>query len=79
MPLNPVQLRIKDNKPHLLEVKWDLDAVSPHALVTVDGKQRMRIPLANESLHGLSYLHLLSDTNPGDKGYLVEWVKAEAL
>lgn len=79
VPLNPVQLRIKDNKSHLLEVKWDLDAVRPHALVTVDGKQRMRIPLANESLHGLSYLHLLSDSNPGDKGYLVEWVKAEAL
>lgn len=79
VPLNPKQLKIKDIKAHLLEVTWDLDAVRPYAVVTVDHKQRLRIPLANESLHGLSYLHFLSDNITGDKGYLIEWIKAEAI
>ncbi|GIJ97857.1 hypothetical protein CAPN001_24260 [Capnocytophaga stomatis] len=45
----------------------------------VDDKKRMKIPLKNHSQHGLSYVHFLSDTKIDDKGYEIEWVKAEAL
>lgn len=79
LSLNPKRLRIKDQKAHLLEVVWNLDTVRPRAIIYVDHKRRMTIPLTNESLHGLSYIHFLSDRHTGDKGYLVEWVKAEAL
>lgn len=79
LPLNPKRLKIKDTKPHLLEIEWDLDAVRPCATIYVDQKRQMVISLANESLHGLSYIHFLSDRQTGDKGYMVEWVKSEAL
>ena len=77
IPLNPKKLRIKDNKAHTLRVEWDLDAKKPNASVYVDNKKRITIPLANPSLHVLSYVHFLSDNRADDKGYIVEWVKAE--
>ena len=76
--LNPKRLKIKDNKPHTLRIDWDLDTKNPRAIVYVDNKKRMRVPLSNKSLHGLSYVHFLSDNRVGDEGYVVEWVKAEA-
>ena len=39
----------------------------------------MTIPLTNSSLHGLSYVHFLSDNRAGDQGYVVEGVNAEKM
>lgn len=77
--LNPKQLKIKDNKAHTLRVEWNLNDKKPQAVVYVDNKKRMSIPLSNPSQHGLSYVHFLSDNRANDKGYIVEWVKAEAV
>lgn len=79
MTLNPKRLQIRDTKPHLIEIEWDLNKVKPTAVVYVDKRKRMTLSLANESLHGLSYLHLISDKISGDKGYFIDWVKAEEI
>ena len=79
IPLDPKKLRIKDTNSHLIEIEWDLKRAKPIVTVFVDKRKRMTIPLSNESLHGISYLHLLSGKNSDDKGYLIEWVKAEEI
>lgn len=75
--LNPKKLKIRDNKSHIITVKWDLDSKNSQAVVFVDNKKRMSIPLSNESVHGLSYSHFISDDSVDDAGYLIEWVKAK--
>lgn len=77
LALNPENLQIKDTEFHLLEIKWDLNTNNSGAEVYVDNQKVKTLPLKNESLHGLSYLHLLSDKVDGDKGYTIEWVKAK--
>ncbi len=79
IPLDPKKLKIRDNKSHVIEIEWDLNKNKPTATVFVDKRKRMTIPLSNESLHGISYLHLLSSKESDDKGYLIEWVKAEEI
>ena len=79
LTLNTKKLKIKDTKAHLIEIEWDLKKAQPTAVVYVDKRKRATLPLSNESQHGISYLHLLSDKVKGDKGYLIEWVKAEKL
>lgn len=79
LSLNPDKLKIKDDKFHLLEIEWNLNIKKPTAILYVDKRKRMTIPLSNESLHGISYLHLLSGRDNNDKGYLIEWVKAEEI
>lgn len=76
IPLNPKTLKIFDDSFHTLRVDWNLDTKNPKAVVFVDNKKRLTVPLKNPSLHGLSYVHFLSDTNPADKGFDIEWVKA---
>ncbi len=77
--LNPKRLKIKDNKAHLIEIEWNLNKAKPVAIVYVDKRKRMTLPLTNESLHGISYLHLISDKVKNDKDYIIEWVKAEEI
>lgn len=77
IPLDPKRLKISDGNAHILRVEWDIDSRNPRAEVYVDNRKRMSIPLTNASLHGLSYAHFLSDDRPGDKGYAIQWVKAE--
>lgn len=77
--LNAEVLKIKDEEAHIIRIEWDLKKDKPFAQVYVDDKKRMKIPLKNYSQHGLSYVHFLSDTKIDDKGYEIEWVKAEAL
>ena len=79
IPLNPKKLKIKDSKAHTLRIEWNLDTKKPEAIVYVDNKKRMTIPLTNSSLHGLSYVHFLSDNRAGDQGYVVEGVNAEKM
>ena len=79
LSLNPKKLKIRDTEFHLIEIEWDLKKRKPTAVVYVDKKKRMTLPLSNESQHGISYLHFLSDRVNGDKGYLIKWVKAERL
>ena len=79
IPLDPKKFRIIDTNSHLIEIEWDLKRAKPIVTVFVDKRKRMTIPLSNESLHGISYLHLLSGKNSDDKGYLIEWVKAEEI
>lgn len=78
VPLSPETLKIRDNKPHLIRIDWNLDTKHPAAEVYVDNRKRLTVPLRNASQHGLSYVHFLSDTRADDKGYEIEWVKAEA-
>ena len=77
IPLNPKKLKIEGADFHLLRIAWDIDAPQPQAVVYVDNKERMTVPLAKASLHGLSYVHFLSDNRIDDRGYEIEWVKAE--
>ena len=77
IPLDPVKLKITDNKSHTLRIEWDLDARNPYAVLYVDNKKQKSFPLSNTSIHGLSYVHFLSNDREGDKGYSIEWVKAE--
>lgn len=77
IPLDAQKLKISDNKFHTLRVEWDLDKKNPKAEVFVDNKKRVSVPLKNQSQHGLSYVHFLSDTNPADEGFDIEWVKSE--
>lgn len=79
LKLNTNILKIRDTNPHLIEIEWDLNKTRPAAIVYVDKRKRLSLPLSDESLHGISYLQLLSDRVKGDKGYLIEWVKAEKL
>ena len=79
IPLDPKNLKIRDNKSHLIEIEWDLNRAKPTATVFVDKRKRMTIPLSNKSLQGISYLHLLSSKDSNDIGYLIEWVKAEEI
>ncbi len=79
LTLNRKNLKIRDTKPHLIEIEWDLNNAKPTAVVYVDNRKRVTLPLSNKSQHGISYLHLLSDKVKNDKGYLIEWVKAEEL
>lgn len=75
--LNPKKLKIKPNKFHILRIDWNIDGRKPQAQLYIDNKKRMTIPLSNKSLHGLSYVHFLSDTGKEDKGYIIDWVRAE--
>lgn len=75
--LNPKKLKIKDNKPHNIRIEWDLKSSKPIAVMYVDNKKRLTMPLANGSIHGLSYVHFIGNDNVSDKGYVVEWVRAE--
>ena len=77
VPLSPKMLNISDNKPYLIRIDWNLDTKHPAAEVYVDNRKRLTVPLRNESQHGLSYVHFLSDTRIDDQGYEIEWVKAE--
>lgn len=78
IPLDAKKLKISDNKFHTLHIDWDLDKKNPKAEVFVDNKKRVSVPLKNQSQHGLSYVHFLSDTQVDDEGYDIEWVKVEA-
>lgn len=77
VPLSHKMLNISDNKPYLIRIDWNLDTKHPAAEVYVDNRKRLTVPLRNESQHGLSYVHFLSDTRIDDQGYEIEWVKAE--
>lgn len=77
IPFSRKSLKINDDKPHTVCVEWDLDTANPVAVVFVDNRKRLRIPLSNASLHGLSYVHFLSDNRENDNGFVVEWVKTE--
>lgn len=77
IPLDPKKLKISDNKFHTLHIDWDLDKKNPKAEVFVDNKKRVSVPLKNQSQHGLSYVHFLSDTQVDDEGYDIEWVNVE--
>ncbi len=78
VPLNARQLKIQDNRMHVIRIDWDLDKRNPEAEIYIDDRKQLSIPLKNKSLHGLSYVHFLSDTRIGDKGYEIGWVKAES-
>lgn len=77
VPLSHKMLNISDNKPYLIRIDWNLDTKHPAAEVYVDNRKRLTVPLRNESQHGLSYVHFLSDTRIDDQGCEIEWVKAE--
>lgn len=79
IPLSPKKMKMKPAQFHTLRIAWDLDLRDPHAIVYVDDKKIMNIPLMNNSLHGLSYVHFLSSDSPDDKGYTIEWVKARKI
>ncbi len=77
--LNPKTLKVRDNKSHTVTIEWDINKSKPFATVFVDGRRVKRVAMTNESLHGLSYIHFLSDDSDSDDGYIVEWIKAERL
>lgn len=77
VPLNAKKLKLKANQSYDLRVEWNIDGRKPVAHVFVGNKKKITLPLANESLHGLSYVHFLSDTRKEDQGFLIDWIKAE--
>lgn len=69
-------LGIKDTKWHTVKIVWNLHSKTPSAVLYVDGKRKQRLPLLHPSIHGMSYLHLISGNTPDVTGIDVEWVKA---
>ena len=61
VPLSHKQLKINDNRWHIITIEWNLDQGSGEATIFVDGKRRIKslAPL-HQSLHGLSYVHFLA-------------------
>lgn len=71
-------LGIKDAKWHTVKLVWNLDSKIPSGVLYVDGKRKRKLPLLHPSIHGLSYLHLISGNIPDATGLDVEWVKAQS-
>lgn len=76
--LSRQSLGIRDTKWHTVKIVWDLDKKAPSGILYVDGKRKQKLPLLNPSVHGLSYLHLISGNVPDTTGLDVEWVKAQS-
>lgn len=76
IPLERKALKIKDDKWHNITVKWQ-DGKS--AEVYVDKRRVLKTPVINKTLHGASYLHLISGKVQDDKGILIESVEAKSL
>jgi len=77
LKLDRRRLGIRDDRWHEVSLEWDLSQKSPAAAVRVDGKRRnLRLPLMNESLDGISYVHFIASPAAPNPGVYVEWVKA---
>jgi hypothetical protein len=74
LSLDKKRLGIKDNNFHRLNIEWNIDARKPYALVSIDGRKRMTLPMKNNCQHGIFYLHLLSPMNIADRGMLIKSV-----
>lgn len=79
--LDPKALKIKDTKFHEITIRWDLDNKQTAASVWVDGKASgIKLPLKNSSLHGISYVHFLTDgAKPDPNGLYIESTIATKL
>ena len=63
LALDRRQLGIGDDGFHTLSLTWDLEAAKAAdrcAVVTVDGRRRVRLPLLKEAPLGISYVHFLA-------------------
>ncbi len=77
--LDRKKLGIHDERWHEVSLAWDLAKKNPVARISVDGKKRsLRLPLKDDSQHGISYVHFQAAPAKENPGIYVEWVKAEA-
>ncbi len=74
--LDRKELKIRDDKWHEIVLKWKHNNA---AMLYVDGRKRMSIPLVRPSKHGSSYLHFLGGIEPDSTGVLIERVKARIV
>ncbi len=77
LEISAAKLKLKPNKFYTLRLEWDIDAKKTQAKLYIDNKKRLQVPLKNQSLHGLSYVHFLSESSTEDQGYRIDWIKAE--
>ncbi len=68
-------LKIKDEKWHDVEIKWSYNG---KAQLYVDGRKRQTLPLVNETIHGVSYLHFISGNDPDEIGVYIDSVSGGA-
>ena len=74
LSLDSKRLKIKDEKWHTIAIKW---TNNKKAVVYVDGKKRLTLPLENPTELGISYAHFISGNVPDPIGIFVESVAAE--
>ena len=72
------RLGIWDDDFHDVTLRWDLQGKRQDAVVYVDGRKRLRLPLQKDTPLGISYVHFLAETSAGHAGILLERVQAAA-
>ena len=66
-------LKIRDENWYDVKVKW---THNNKAVVYVNNKKRLTLPLQNSTEHGVSYVHFISGNVPDSVGVFIESVKA---
>jgi hypothetical protein len=74
LSLDRKQLKIKDENWHTIEIKW---THNKKAIVYVDGRKRLTLPLEHPTTLGISYAHFISGNQPDPIGIFVESVAAK--